>query len=178
MLKNIYVVTKHSYWEHYGSKPTTTEYETKEEALNAANDYESRWFMEDGYYATVHTEKRLVITDQEESKRKMRQFWKQPSFDYKKDSYCYGIYTFWDGFKDIFFITMDPNGVKTIWFVRGKVKYTLATHIDYFRHNLKGKFCVGDNEKMTILGGLHWLPKTCQKIDIVEFEYMNDELPF
>ena len=173
MLKNIYIVTKHSYWEHYNAKPTKTEYETKEEAAKAANDYESRWFMEDGYYATIHAEKRLVITPEDERKRAERKLLKE-TFDYRKDSYAYGIYTFWDGAKDVFFIILEDDGTKSICFLRAKVKYTLASHVDYFRSKLNGKWCIGSNESMKILGGLEWLPRDCQKINTVSLDYFKE----
>jgi hypothetical protein len=177
MLKNIYIVTKHSYWEHYNAKPQKTEYETKEEALKAANDYESRWFMEDGYYATVHTEKRLIITPEDERKREERRLLKKETFNYRKDAYAYGIYTFWDGTKDIFFVILEDDGTKSICFVHDKVKYTLASHLDYFKFKLDGKWCIGSNESMVILGGLlERLPESCQKIRTVSLEYFNEEM--
>ena len=175
MQKKIYVVKKHSYWEHYNAKPSTSEYETKEEALKAANDYESRWFMEDGYYATVHTEKRVVITPEERLKSIERQK-ARSVFNYRKDAYAYGIYTFWDGTKDIFFIISEDDGTKSICFVHDKVKYTLASHVDYFSSKLNGKWCVGSNESMTILGGLEWLPRDCKKINTVSLDYPSEEM--
>ena len=176
MLKTLYVVTFHSYWEHYNAKPSTTKYGTKEEATKAANDYESRWFMEDGYYATIHTEKELVITAEDEAKRITRKALKE-SFDYKKDAYAYGIYTFWDGTKDIFFIISEEDGTKSICFVHDKVKYTLASHLDYFNFKLDGKWCIGSNESMTILGGLITkLPEACQKVRTVSLEYFKEEM--
>lgn len=177
MQKIFYIVTEHSYWEHYNAKPTKIEYETREEALKAANDYESRWFMEDGYYATVHAEKRVVITPEDERKREERRLLKEEAFNYRKDAYAYGIYTFWDGTKDIFFITLQDDGTKSIYFVHDKVKYTLASHVDYFNFKLNGKWCIGSNESMVILGGLlKKLPESCQKIRTVSLDYFVEEM--
>jgi len=177
MLKHVYIVTKHSYWEHYGAKPVTSEYETKEEAEKAVNDYETRWFMEDGYYATMRREKRVVITLEEELLREKRKAMKQQKpFDYKKDSYCYGIYTFWDGTKDRFYIICEEDCSKSIVFLKDNVKYTLATKYDYFLRKLNGKWMVGSNESMHILGGLGWLPRDMQKIDTVAVDYKDNIL--
>lgn len=180
MLKNIYIVTKHSYWEHYNAKPQKTEYETKEEALKAANDYESRWFMEDGYYATVHTEKRLIITPEDERKRKERRLLKEETFNYRKDAYAYGFYKFWDGSKEIFFITKNPEEHTMIYFPQSKVAYKLAETIDYFRaiaypyasaFRGSGMWCMDDGEEMTILGGqIFLLPSCCHKIETIKLE--------
>ena len=181
MKKDIFIVTKHTYWEHYGSKPSKYEYETREEALAVANKYESDFFMEDGYYATVHKESRIVITPEEEALRLRRQAAKKPSFNYRKDAYAYGIYTFWDGTKEIYFITLglpkelDEFGYHKygyyIFFLKSKEYYKLADKVDYFGFNLKNKWCLSDGEDMYILGGQilsFSLPKSCQHIDTVQ----------
>ncbi len=180
MLKNIYVVTFHTYWEHYNAKPTKTEYESKEEALKDANDYESRWFMEDGYYATVHTEKRVVITLEEHLKSIERRR-ARLEFNYKKDAYAYGIYTFWDGSRKVFFITKDEHASYIYFLEKGKaIGYRLAETIDYFRSIAypyqslfrgTGMWCMDDGEEMTILGGqIFSLPSCCHKIDTIKLE--------
>lgn len=180
MQKKIYVVTKHSYWEHYNAKPSTIEYETKEEALKAANEYESRWYMEDGYYATVHTEKRVIITPEERLKSIERQK-ARSEFNYRKDAYAYGIYTFWDGTKKVFFIEKNEY-MSYIYFIeKGKaVGYRLAETIDYFRakaypyanfFQASGRWCMDDGEEMTILGGqIFLLPSYCQEIRTIKLE--------
>ena len=187
MQKTIYIVTKHTYWEHYSAKPAKTEYETKEEALKAANDYESRWFMEDGYYATVHTEKRIVITPEDEVKRIARQALKE-SFNYKKDAFAYGIYTCWDGSRCTYFITLEKvNGQYKYFlhFPKYKEVYVLATELDYWNHiinkyALRGKWLIGPNEEMSILGGqIMLLPESCRHIDLarlsLDYQWLYEE---
>lgn len=179
MQKTIYIVTEHSYWEHYNAKPTKTEYETKEEALKAANDYESRWYMEDGYYATVHSEKRIVITPEERLKSIERQK-ARLEFNYRKDAYAYGIYKFWDGSKEIFFITKNPDQHTMIYFVESKVAYQLAETVDYFGalaypyaniFRVSGMWCMDEGEEMAILGGqIFLLPSCCQEIGTIKLE--------
>lgn len=186
MQKTIYIVTKHSYWEHYNAKSTKTEYETKEEALKAANDYESRWYMEDGYYATVHTEKRVIITPEDERKREERKLLKE-TFDYRKDAYAYGIYTFWDGTRKVFFIEKDEYMSYIFFIEKGKgVGYRLAETIDYFRAKSypyansfrgSGMWCMDDGEEMTILGGqIFLLPSCCQEIRTIKLERKSNKL--
>ena len=186
MLKTLYVVTFHSYWEHYNAKPTTTEYETKEEAVQAMNDYERRWFMEDGYYTTLHTKKRVVITAEDERKREERKLLKAKPFNYKKDAYAYGIYKFWDGSKEIFFITKNPEEHTMIYFLQSKVVYRLAETIDFFRaiaypyassFRGSGMWCMDTGEEMTILGGqIFLLPSSCQEIRTIKVERNIDNL--
>jgi hypothetical protein len=142
MKKDIFIVTKHTYWEHYGSKPSKYECESKEEALAVANKYESDFFMEDGYYAIVHKESRIIITPEEEAKRLARQELRK-IFDWKKDSFDYGIFTFWDGSKELFFINAE-EGTHYIYFLKGKEKYPLKN------------FPVGDGESIRMFKNL-WL---------------------
>lgn len=121
MLQTIYTVITHSYWEHFGSQPSKYEFNNKEEAYAYANKYEADFFMEDGYYADVYKTSRVVITPEEEAKRLARQELRK-TFNWKEDSFDYGIFTFWDGSKDIYFITLE-DGDYYIYFLRGKEKY-------------------------------------------------------
>ena len=121
MLKTIYIVVTHTYWEHFGSQPSKFEFDTQTAAKAFANKYESDYFMEDGYYADMYKTTKVVITPEEEAKRLVRQQLRK-TFDWKKDSLDYGIYTFWDGSKDIYFITLE-DGEYYIYFLKGKEKY-------------------------------------------------------
>lgn len=123
MKKDFYIVTKHTYWEHYGSKPSKYEYTSKEEAIEAVDKYEADFFMEDGYYATIHKETRISITPEEEAKRLARQELRK-IFNWKKDSFDYGIFTFWDGSRELFFINVE-DGIYYIYFLSSKTKYLL-----------------------------------------------------
>lgn len=121
MLQTIYTVVTHTYWEHFGSQPAHFEFNTKAEAEAFANKYESDCFMEDGYYASMYKTTRLVITPEEEAKRLARQELRK-TFNWKEDSVDYGIYTFWDGSKDIYFITLE-EGEYYIYFLKAKERY-------------------------------------------------------
>ena len=92
MLQTIYTVVTHTYWEHFGSQPSRFEFNTKAEAEAFANKYESDYFMEDGYYASMYKSTRVLITPEEEAKRLARQELRK-TFNWKKDSFDYGIYT-------------------------------------------------------------------------------------
>ena len=175
MEKTIYIVTKHSYWEHFGAAPCKVEFNTKEEADKAASDYEREFFMEDGYHATVHPEKRIVITPEEQKLHVARVLArKQHAFDYKKDSYAWGLYTFWDGTKAIAYIRKYVNGDynhNTITFVRDKVTYDLLTHLDYFKGHVKSGWIAEEGESFKIYGGTCMvLPKDCRNVDMLQLK--------
>ena len=123
MLQTIYTVVTHTYWEHFGSQASSFEFNTKVEAETFANKYESAFFMEDGYYASMYKTTRVVITPEEEAKRLARQELRK-TFNWKEDSFDYGIYTFWDGSKELFFITIEEDD-SYINFLRSKIKYNL-----------------------------------------------------
>lgn len=123
MLQTIYCVVTHTYWEHFGSRPSTFEFNTKAEADAFANKYESDYWMEDGYYADVYKTTRVVITPEDEAKRLARQE-SRKTFNWKEDSEDYGIYTFWDGSKELFFINKE-DGEWYIYFLHCKEKYLL-----------------------------------------------------
>ena len=125
MLQIIYTVVTHTYWEHFGSQPSKYEFNTKAEAEAFANKYESDFFYEDGYYADVYKTAKVVITPEEEAKRLARQELRK-TFNWKEDSLDYGIYTFWDGSKGIYFITLE-EGEYYISFLKGKEKYRYKT---------------------------------------------------
>ena len=123
MLQPIYTVVTHTYWEHFGSQPSNFEINTKAEAEAFANKYESDYFMEDGYYASMYKTTKVVITPEEEAKRLARQE-SRKTFNWKEDSFEYGIFTFWDGSKELFFITLEEDEYY-IYFLSSKEKYNL-----------------------------------------------------
>ena len=123
MLQTIYTVVTHTYWEHFGSRPSSFEFNTKAEAEAFANKYESDYFMEDGYYASMYKTTRVVITPEEAAKRLARQELRK-TFNWKEDSFNYGIFTFWDGSKELFFITLEEDEYY-IYFLSSKEKYNL-----------------------------------------------------
>ena len=123
MLQTIYTVVTHTYWEHFGSQPSRFEFNTKAEAEAFANKYESDYFMEDGYYVSMYQTTRVLITPEEEAKRLARQELRK-TFNWKKDSFDYGIYTSWDGSKELFFITLEEDKYY-IYFLNNKDKYNL-----------------------------------------------------
>jgi hypothetical protein len=123
MLQKIYVVVTHTYWEHFGARPSEYEFNTKAEAYAYANKFESYYMMEDGYYADVYKKSRVVITPEDEAKQLARRELKK-SFDWKKDSFDYGIFTFWDGSKELFFINEEEDDFY-IYFLSSKEKYNL-----------------------------------------------------
>lgn len=135
MLQTIYTVVTHTYWEHFGSQPSRFEFNTKAEAEAFANKYESDYFMEDGYYASMHKTTRVLITPEEEAKRLARQE-SRKTFNWKKDSFDYGIFTSWDGSKELFFITLEEDKYY-IYFLSSKDKYNLKDFPIEDRENLR-----------------------------------------
>lgn len=173
MLQTIYTVITHSYWEHFGSQPSKYEFNNKAEAYAYANKYEADFFMEDGYYADVYKTSKVVITPEEEAKRLARKKARE-SFDYKKDSYAYGIYTFWDGSKERYFIVKDSHDCYYINFIESKTRYRLACLSDYYRFNLNNCWSLSEGESFTIVGGtIKLLPESCQEIDVIKLELSN-----
>lgn len=147
MLQTIYVVETHTYWEHYGAQPSKFEFNTKAEAEAFANKYELNYLMEDGYYADVYKMTRVVITPEEESKHLARKEARK-MFDWKKDSFDYGIFTFWDGSKELFFINIE-EGEYYIYFLSSKEKYLLTF------------FPIEEGERMCCFKNI-WFQSLCQ----------------
>jgi hypothetical protein len=168
MLQQIYTVITHTYWEHFGSQPSKYEFNTKAEANTFANKFESDYFMEEGYYADVYKTTRVVITPEEEAKRLARQELRK-TFNYKEEAYAYGVYTFWDGSKERYFIIQDNYDCYHIYFIESKTCYRLAIPLDYYKNNLSNRWCLSDGEHISILGGtIKLLPEVCQEIDVVK----------
>lgn len=175
MKKDIYQVTYHTYWEHYGAKPTIKEFDTKEEAEKAAAEYMAYNGYEDGYYATVSSSYKIIITKEDEEKRRIRAKRNQRPYDYRKEAYAWGVYTNWAGEKEPFFVEINDKGEKDIFFPKDHTKYHLCNHWDYFcrlQGDLKQGFCLMKGESLKILGGwIKTLPESLQELDSVTLKF-------
>lgn len=192
MIKTIYTVTKHSYWEHFNATPSVSLFDTLEEAKAEANNYERQFFMEEGYYATISSSKKVVITEEEQALHDARQAMKQESpFNYKKEADYFGIITYWDDSKEIFYITHKGPFEKYIHFPRTGECYRMAISSDYFGRVGKGispipegTWSFGPGDKIKVLGGcIHQINKEIgieDRLDAVVFNVglKNNKLDF
>ena len=110
MLQTKYVVTKHSYWEHYGATPIEEEYDNKEKADKALAQYDKYWGLEEGYYATLHIKHKIVLTPEDKEKQKMRK--SSSLFDYKKQE-DYGFCFLTSGSKKVYYSNENNIYVRT-----------------------------------------------------------------
>lgn len=177
MKKDIFIVTFHTYWEHYGATPTIKEFETKEEAAKAAAEYMAYNGYEDGCYATISSSYKIVITKEDEEKKQIRAERRQRPYDYRKEAYAWGVYTNWAGEKEPFFVEMNDKGEKEIFFPKTRTKNKLCNHIDYFlrfQGALNKGFCLCEGESLHILGGrIKTLPESFQKLDCVTIGFAS-----
>lgn len=175
MKKEIWKVTYHTYWEHYGANPTTKDFETKEAAEKAVAEYMAYNGYEDGCYATISSSYKIIITKEDEEKRKIRAERRQRPYDYRKKAYAWGVYTNWAGEKEPFFIEINDKGEKEIFFPKDHTKYYLCDHVDYFKRfmgALNKGFCLSKGESLKILGGwIKTLPESLQEIDCVTVQF-------
>lgn len=171
MKKQFWQVTYHTYWEHYGAQPTIKEFDTKEEAEKAVAEYMAYNGYENGCYATISSSYKIVITQEDEAKRKIRAERNQRPYDYKKQAYAWGVHTNWAGEKEPFFIDINDKGEKEIFFPKTRTKYYLCNHWDYFKRfqgALKKGFYLSKGESLKILGGwIKTLPESLQELDCV-----------
>lgn len=124
-----YCYEYHSYFCHYGAKPSVHMYDTKEEAVKAAT--EAFNYADDAYVSNVY--KKVIITIEEQQLHQKREDARKV-FNFKKDSDGYGIVTFWDGTKDVFFFLQKEN---KIFFLRGKEVYPLSQFLNEESCSLK-----------------------------------------
>ena len=106
---------------HYGAKPSVHMFDTKVEAQKAAT--EAFNYADDAYVSNVY--KKVVITKEDEQLRQRREAARKV-YENKKDSDGYGIVTFWDGTKDIFFYLKEEN---KIFFLKNKEVYPLSQYL-------------------------------------------------
>lgn len=154
MLKTKWIVIEHTWWEHYGATPTKKIFSTREEAEAAKAAFESV-YKEDGYYTSLYTQKEVVLTPEEEFLRSVRKAAKS-SFDYHKDSLCFGLYHHWDGSTERFFLTMDIEGSLYIHFPKDHKKMIIGDEYS----SKKNKFFLSQGEELHVLGGdSYWVGK-------------------
>ena len=146
MIKTIYIVEFHTYWEHYGATPSRHEYSTLAEAQKAAAKFESDNFYEDGYFADLYKKSEVVFTEEDKNKQYLRSLNKKINILVNpREAQEYGIYHFWDGSKERYVIFQDEDGIYYICFYSNKeiIGYELNNFPMDYDECRKVFFCSG-----------------------------------